>query len=348
MTVKRFALVITALVIGCTLLASCGEKESFTTVDTTPATESTTQAEAVLTQPTNFEFDAMTGEFSFTATDERTAYYFVRIFPVNDGVEATEYMATSERIMGGTTGTVTGKVELPAMGWGTFRVMLNAYPAAGSGLERPEAVKMTAEYGVGLTLERPEMLAMVSGNQVELIVDWFTLSDYYTQEYLPEMKFTFYSDPECTEEVRSETVDLAALADTVYRHPMGYNWGSSYSEPLPRYYHSDGELTGFGPYVGSADYCFLYDIYAYTLEPGTYYVTCQALSKLEYTQDSQVSSAIEIVLTDAEPSGEFTTGHTELWTDPALSDIPSCKGGVREERVDFCGNQPISARIVED
>lgn len=159
--------------------------------------------------------------------------------------------------------------------------------------------------------------------------------------------FTFYSDPECTDAVRSETVDLEQLAATVYRHPMGYNWGFSYSEPLPRYYHSDGELTGFGPYVGGSDYCFLYDIFPYTLDPGTYYVTCQALSKLEYTDDSAVSSAIEIVITDAEPSAEFVTGHTELWTDPAMSDIPSCKGGVRSERVDFCGDQPISARIAE-
>lgn len=343
---KRFILSVGALLLSCAMLAACGQKDNFIAVDTTP-TAIAAETDATLKQPEDFQFDPMTGEFSFTATDDRTAYYFVRIFPVEDGTEATEYLATSARIMGGSTGAVTGKVDLPAMGWGTFRIMLNAYPAAGSGLERPEPTKITAEYGVGLTLERPEMLAMVSGNQVELIVDWFTLSDYYTQEYLPEMEFTFYSDPECTDAVRSETVDLEQLAATVYRHPMGYNWGSSYSEPLPRYYHSDGELTGFGPYVGGSDYCFLYDIFPYTLDPGTYYVTCQALSKLEYTNDSAVSSAIEIVITDAEPSAEFVTGHTELWTDPAMSDIPSCKGGVRSERVDFCGDQPISARIAE-
>lgn len=170
--------------------------------------------------------------------------------------------------MGGNTGKMTGNVSLPAMGWGTFRVTLNSYPAAGSGLQRPEPSRVTAEYGVGLTLERPEMLAMVSGNQVELIMDWYTLSDYYTQEYLPEMKFTFYADPECQTEVRSETVDLEQLADTVYRHPMGYNWGSSYSEPLPRYYHSNGELTGFGP-IG-----LLLPVQYFPVHDGTRYILC--------------------------------------------------------------------------
>lgn len=334
------------LVLGM-LLPGCSKSESIVPVVTENADSAAVSENNVLQQPADFEFDPMTGDFSFTATDDRTAYYFVRIFQVKDGVESTEYVATSDRLMGGNTGKMTGNVSLPAMGWGTFRVTLNSYPAAGSGLQRPEPSRITAEYGVGLTLERPEMLAMVSGNQVELIMDWYTLSDYYTQEYLPNMKFTFYADPECQTEVRSETVDLEQLADTVYRHPMGYNWGSSYSEPLPRYYHSNGELTGFGPYVGGSDYCFLYNIFPYTMEPGTYYVTCQALSKLEYTNDSAVSTPVEIVITDAEPSAEFVTACTELWTDPAMSDIPSTKGGVRSERVDFCGDQPISSRIVK-
>ena len=61
----------------------------------------------------------------------------------------------------------------------------------------------------------------------------------------------------------------------------------------------------------------------------------------------QVSTPVEITLTDAEPSSEFVTACTELWTDPAMSDIPSVRGGVRADRVDFCGDKPLSARIVE-
>ena len=207
---KRFILSVGALLLSCAMLAACGQKDNFIAVDTTP-TAIAAETDATLKQPEDFQFDPMTGEFSFTATDDRMWDDSISVTTTakdnNPNVPlriATEYLATSARIMGGSTGAVTGKVDLPAMGWGTFRVMLNAYPAAGSGLERPEPTKITAEYGVGLTLERPEMLAMVSGNQVELIVDWFTLSDYYTQEYLPEMEFTFYSDPECTDAVRSE------------------------------------------------------------------------------------------------------------------------------------------------
>lgn len=328
------------------LLTACGQTNTESNVTESVAENFATQeAGSVLSEPEDFQFDPMTGEFSFTATDERAAYYFVRIFKVEDGVVANEYMAASDRIAGGTNGKITGTVDLPAMGWGTFQISLNSYPAADSGNERPDPVTITARYGVDLTLERPEILAMVSGNQVEFVVDWYTLSDYYDYEYLPDMKFTFYSDAECTQEVKSETVDLQELAATVYSHPVGWNWGSSYSEESLHYYHSNGELTGFGPYVGDSDYCFLYDIYPYTLDAGTYYVTAQAISKLDYTNDSQVSTVMEITLTEEEPSEEFTTVATELWTDPAMSDIPSTKSAAHSDRIDFCGDQPISAVI---
>lgn len=330
------------------LLAACGQTGESEDVETSATDAATSEAAGnTLGAPTDFEFDPVSGEFSFTATDENVAYYFVRIFQVVDGVDSVEYKATSERIAGGVTGQVTGTVDLPAMGWGTFRVMLNSYAASGSGDVGPDPVSILAEYGVGLTLERPELLAMVSGNQVEFVVDWFTLSDYYDYEYLPELKLTFYSDAELTQEVKSETVDLGVLEETIYNHPMGYNWGSSYTEDELHYYHSDGELTGFGPYVGDTDYCFTYDNFPFTLDAGTYYVTAQAISKLDYTNDSEVSTVMEITLTDEEPTEEFTTVKTELWVDPALSDIPSTKSGQKEDRVDFCGDQPIAAEITE-
>ena len=112
---KRFILSVGALLLSCAMLAACGQKDNFIAVDTTP-TAIAAETDATLKQPEDFQFDPMTGEFSFTATDDRTAYYFVWIFPVEDGTEATEYLATSARIMGGSTGAVTGKVDLPAMG----------------------------------------------------------------------------------------------------------------------------------------------------------------------------------------------------------------------------------------
>ena len=64
------------------------------------------------------------------------------------------------------------------------------------------------QYGVGQTLERPEMLVMTSGNQAELVVDWWTLCDYAFTQYMPSMEFTFYSDSACTQEVLTDVVDL--------------------------------------------------------------------------------------------------------------------------------------------
>lgn len=329
----------------CLLLSACEEQSQL--IEVTPTPTQSSAGGQMLTAPTDFTMDPGTGDFSFTATDPNAGYYFIRIYPVKDGVESIDYSAASSRLPGGSTGTITGKVDLPSMGWGSFRVKLITYAASGSGYTAPEPISFMVNYGVGLTLERPEMLAMTSGSQVELVVDWATLSDYYDYEYLPEMKFSFYSDPECTAEVYSDTVDLATLADVVMRHPMGYSWGTSYSEPSLHYYTANGTLTGFGPYVGSQTYCFINNIYTYTLDPGTYYVTCQALSKLDYTNDSQVSTAIEVTLTDQEPTEEFTVSTTELWVDPPMSDIASVRSGSQPDRVDFCGDQPLSAQIVE-
>lgn len=327
----------------CLTLAACKEEAALVPATATPdMTES-----RVLSALTDFEMDPVSGEYSFQGTDPDAAYYIIRIYPVTDGQESADYTAASSRINGKGTGLYTGTVDLPAMGWGSFRVKLITYAASGSQFTNPDPVSFMVEYGVGLTLERPEMLTMSSGNQVELVVDWATLSDYYDYEYLPEMKFSFYSDPECTDEVYSDTVDLGELGDVIYGHPMGYSWGTSYSEPALHYYTANGELTGFGPYVGSQTYCFINDIYTYTLDPGTYYVTCQAISKLDYTNDSQVSTVVEITLTGQEPTEEFTVATTELWVDPPMSDIASIRSATQPDRVDFCGDQPLSAQIVD-
>ena len=81
---------------------------------------------------------------------------------------------------------------------------------------------------------------------------------------------------------------------------------------------------GFGPGSGGSKTRIYFngDYYPYTLsdmglEAGTYYVTVQALSTLDYASDSKVSSAAEVILTNAEPSGEnFNTSRTENWNRP--------------------------------
>ena len=182
---------------------------------------------------------------------------------------------------------------------------------------------------------------MTSGNQLELVVDWWTLCDYAFTQYMPEMKFTFYADAECTQEVQSETVDLQPLMDTLRKNPPGmiYIWGWSTSEG-PHFYTITSDSN-------ESTFAFKNDIYTYNLEPGTYYVTAQALSKDDYTKDSQVSTALEITLTDGECTEEYTAVTTELWTDPTLMDMPGANPGQQEDRVDTAAAQGISGLLLE-
>ena len=90
------------------------------------------------------------------------------------------------------------------------------------------------------------------------------------------------------------------------------------------------------------------DSFTYTLDAGTYYVTCQALSKDEYCLDSQVSTAVEIVLTEGESTEEFTAASTELWTDPAYGfQRMYASAGVQTDRTDFAGDQEVYGELLE-
>ncbi len=95
-------------------------------------------------------------------------------------------------------------------------------------------------------------------------------------------------------------------------------------------------------------FAFKNDIYTYTLDPGTYYVTAQALSKDEYTLDSQVSTPVEITLTDGEVTEEFEYATTELWTDPQLMDMPGANPGQQPDRIDTSAAQGISGQLLEE
>ncbi|EET58531.1 hypothetical protein BRYFOR_09539 [Marvinbryantia formatexigens DSM 14469] len=318
--------------------AEAPETEAADTVETEAAEASEDQLGA----PTDFQIDPNTGEYSFNATDERVGYYFVRFYALDEnGNETGEYITSSKRINGGKTGEYSGTLDLSGAAWGTYHVNLTSFAPAGTDYASPAPVTVSIQYGVDQTLERPELLAMTSGNQLELVVDWWTLCDYAFTQYMPEMKFTFYADAECTQEVQSETVDLQPLMDTLRKNPPGmiYIWGWSTSEG-PHFYTITSDSN-------ESTFAFKNDIYTYNLEPGTYYVTAQALSKDDYTKDSQVSTALEITLTDGECTEEYTAVTTELWTDPTLMDMPGANPGQQEDRVDTAAAQGISGLLLE-
>ncbi len=331
---KIGAFCILILVFSLTL-SGCAKKEIESSGENTGTEES---AKTLLTAPTDFTYDPNTGSYSFIANDTNAAYYFIRAFGVVDGVEQPEYVASTKRLKGGATGEMTGKISLDGFGWGTYNIKLVTFAAAGSNYEAPEAQAVTVQYGVDLPLERPEMLVMSSGNQVELVVDWWTLCDYQTYQYMPMMTFTFYSDEALTRSVMSDTVDLHDLLATQKMNPPGleYIWGYTTSEGL-HYYTTDSDST----------FAFIYDLYTYSLDAGDYYVTCQAISKDDYTLDSKVSTPVMFTLTDEAPTEAFNYATTQLWTDPQQMDMPGANPGQQPDRVDVCTEQPVSGQVIQ-
>ena len=314
-----------------------------------------------LQAPTDFKFDPMTGEYSFTANDENMGYYFIRFYEMENGEISGEYISSSKRIRGGKTGEISGTLDMSSVAWGEFAVSLCSFAPAGTDYVTPDPINIMCQFGVDLPLERPEMLAMYSGSKVQLVVDWWTLCDYRYNEYLPLMKFSFYSDADCTNEVMSDTVDLENLKATMGKNPPGIIiiWGyhseaAKDANDLFLYtaddYDPEAQAASSGnPFAASGlkPMYFIYDKYEYTLPAGTYYVTCQALSRDSYVKDSQVSTVLEITLTDDEPTSEFQQAKTELWTDPQQMDMPGANPGQQPDRVDCCLDQPTSGILVE-
>ncbi len=310
--------------------------------------------ETVLVPPTDFVFDPATGYYSFNAVDENVSYYFIRFFEVKDGEISGEYISSSKRIRGGKTGEISGTIDLSDVAWGNYAVSLNSFAAAGSNYVSPEPINIFTVFGVGLPLERPEMLAMYSGNRVQFVIDWWTLDNYLYYEYLPYARFTFYADEACTQEVYSDTVDLALLKDTLRKNPPGMIeiWGYNMTKGDHLYVPVGTQVNG-GP-VGSlrSELYFCYDLYSYTTESmgipaGTYYVTLQAIARDEYILDSKVTPAIAITLTDAMPTAEYSMASTELWKEPGQMDMPGVNPGLQTDRVDFALNQPTVGILVE-
>lgn len=340
---------------GMTMGASAEETaESAVEMTTEAATEAATEnaAEAdssQLTVPTDFTVDPNTGEFSFQTTDERVGYYFVRVYHVDEnGNESGEYAASSKRINGGSTGEVSGTIDVSQMPWGTYHINLVSFAPAGTDYENPEVVTLSVQYGIDVTFERPELMIFTSGNQAELIVDWYTLANYSSFAYLPNMKFTFYADEACTQEVFSDTVDLAELPNGngyEYIPPAnGYVWGWK-PEDGQHLYHivSEGDFGSTDMNIG-----FRNDVYTYQLDAGTYYVTAQACSKDEYCGDSKASEVLTITLTDEESTETYETLKTSLWVDPVYGMERMYAGaGTQDGRTDYMGAQDAAGQIIE-
>ena len=321
--------VLTAVSCFSLLLAGCGKEEDSKGKDSSSSSESLHQ----LSAPTNFTFNTETGDFSFTATDKNAGYYFVRCFAVTNGTEANTYTVSSSRIAGGSTGEKTGNVDVSGFGWGDYNIKLVTFAAAGSGYGAPETQVLKAQYGVGGVLEKPEMLAMTEGNQVELVIDWYTINDYYMYQFLPTVTFNFYSDEALTTVVKTDTVDLHDLLATIDVHPAGgYIWG----------YSNDSLHKPLG------DKGYLNDIYTYTLDAGTYWVTATANTTSSAFSASKPSDAVKITLTgDAATGAAYESVTTALWKAPSTMGVPvAMKNDEHSDRVDYAGSQTTSSKIV--
>ena len=293
------------------------------------ATAAFAEEKTLLTPPTDFVFNTETGEFTFTTTDDNAGYYFVRVYPVIGGEEASEYVASSRRINAGKLGEKKGKVDVSTIGWGTYHVKLITFAASGTNYQAPDPVIINAYYGVGGVLEKPELMVITDGNTAEFIVDWYSISDYYEYQFMPNVTFNVYSDEACTALVMTDTVDLNDLRATMDTHPAGgYIWGFSTTSNHPY-------LNGMG---------FANTVWPYVLPAGTYYATVQAISDNEAViASSKVSDVVTFTLTDAEPSGEYTAVKTALWQDPGVMGVPTAKPGGAPGRVDEAATQTTTS-----
>lgn len=319
MPISRRSVLAAACAAGFTVLAGCSSSSS-DAGSTASASDGSETDENQIGQPTDFELDVETGEFSFTATDENAGYYTARVFKVEDGVETGDQVVASDRINGGTTGTLSGSIDLTSgFTYGDYDVNLVAYPPSGTDYVSADPVTIVIRYGEGGVLEQPELLAMYQGNEVNLIIDWWSLCDYNSLQCMPEVKFTFYSDEALSTVAQEETVDTSELLECLSLTPpgTGYIWGVDASEGVPYYHETTYEsVDAWGDPIEG--FQFLYDFYTYNPGAGTCYITAQAVSPLDYVEDSQESSAVVVTLTEDEvdPYGTYSESSSDLWEDP--------------------------------
>ena len=300
------------------------------------------EGSVTLNAPTDFAFDPDTGAYSFNAVDENAGYYFIRIYPVARGEEAAEYVASSRRI-NATTGEKTGSIDVSGLGWGSYHIKLITFAASGTSYETPEPVVLSACYGVGGKLCRPEMMVVADGNTLEVVLDWYTLSDWKDLQYMPMVRFTVYGDAALTQAVASVDFDTNTITYDAPPFP-GYIWESSRTVG---HINLRVESTGFDGTTNVNEFCLTPQA-AFTVETaGTYYVTAQAISDDEtIVASSEASEAIAVELTAEEPDyADYSILTTSLWVNPSGGDFLMANVGAVEGRVDEAAGQVTTSRM---
>ncbi|MBR6965614.1 MAG: hypothetical protein IKH81_00825 [Clostridia bacterium] len=299
-----------------------------------------------LTPPTDFTFDTETGEFSFTDNDTRAGYYFVRVFPVINGAETGEYVASSKRFTGGKPGKKSGVLKLDDMGWGEYHAKLLTYHASGTSYADPEPVVLDVFYGVGGKLEKPEMMVVTDGNTIEVTLDWYTYCDWADEQFLPILRVTVYADDALTEIAAEEDFELASMI--VDGPPFGgyilpYSAGSGHMN-----FESVSNGSGGGPSSEEQAqsvklFCLTPEV-TLTVPGGDYYVVCQGVSYWEeQIASSERSDIIPVTVTDEAPNGEFEAFKTASWQDPNGGEFPTVPAGGAQGRQDEAQGQTVSS-----
>ena len=166
---SRRGVIAAASMMGLGLAAGCSSSSDSGSTTSTSTTEETEEDSNKVGQPTDFELDLETGDFTFTATDENVGYYFVRLYAVKDGVETGDQIASSERINGGSTGSMSGNIDLSGVTYGDFNANLYAYPASGTDYEI--AIKKYIANGIMGSMNRVGLQWMPYGMFVTMMRD---------------------------------------------------------------------------------------------------------------------------------------------------------------------------------
>lgn len=343
-------------IVACSLVATlglglCGCSGSSTATDTGSTAAATQTSSNQVAAPSDLNIDFSTGDFTFTSNDEDAGYYFLRVYENNDGTQADEYSATSGRVSGGKTGTLEGNIDLSGLSWKTYNFNLVGSAASGSDKEAPETQVFTYKLGVGGVMERPEMMVLADGNTAEFYIDLYTLSDWYKTQRMPTVEFNIYSDADCTQLVKTETVDLSDMKPQEASGPWasGTMWASD-PDALHKYLQpsADGSQQ-MGPMGGSSEPTGLVSqLVLDDLDAGTYYVTAIAKGTDDGdVSDSKPSEAVEFTVTADEPTGEFTATQTSLWVDPELGGMGiTAQEGTQPDRVDTAASQTTTGELV--
>lgn len=188
-----------------------------------------------LAQATNFTFDCETLEYSFTGVEE-AGFYFIRVYPVENGVESNSASFQSDKIDGKGAVTYSGTIEDQTLLAGEYNVYV---VASGSGYSSSE-VKIS---GTSYLLAAPSLSAKWnSGNEEDPTVTatiTVTAGDSYAKDYTVtitnESGAEVYRKTDATTEpitITAEDLGVEALTvEDVYHVTVEVNAVSGYTLP---------------------------------------------------------------------------------------------------------------------